>query len=62
MGYVGNTGHSTGAHLHLELISSGKPVDPLGHAIFKPVRRDLERFRRQGSRAASEPSEGGKIR
>jgi murein DD-endopeptidase MepM/ murein hydrolase activator NlpD len=65
IGFVGSTGRSTGAHLHFELLSNGKPVDPLGHAIFKPVRldgRDLERFRREVSRVASQPKEGGKIR
>jgi len=54
IGFVGSTGHSTGAHLHFELLSNGKPVDPLGHANFKPVRLeggDLERFRRQVSRS-----------
>lgn len=28
LGKVGNTGHSTGAHLHLQIESGGKPVDP----------------------------------
>lgn len=54
IGFVGSTGHSTGAHLHFELLSNGKPVDPLGHPNFKPVRLeggDLERFRRQVSRS-----------
>lgn len=58
IGTVGSTGHSTGAHLHFELLSNGKPVDPLGHAIFKPVQlegRDLERLRRQVSRVAPQP-------
>jgi len=50
IGFVGSTGRSTGAHLHFELLSDGKAVNPVIHPETKRGQLrgvELEHFRKQ---------------
>jgi len=37
IGFVGNTGRSTGYHLHYEVLKDGQAVNPLGYILDRPL-------------------------
>ena len=50
IGFVGNTGRSTGAHLHYEIQTGGRPVDPTTYPAAKRAQltgAELAQFKKQ---------------
>lgn len=51
IGYVGNTGSSTGPHVHYEVIKNGKKIDPINFFFNDLTAEEYDKIREQASQS-----------